>query len=344
MSEPPPFPPEYTPPAGAGLPIGGGAPPIPPIQPGPLGAGQNQLPPLPEYSFSNAFSHGAAVFKRHWGVLVLMMLIAVAMSFASSFFSELLGIISPVLSLVMNYGIQIFLLTPISYGVLLVATRMARGETSVSRVSIGNMFEPFKNRYWPSVLAGLMVFLVTFGAGIAAAIIGGAVGGTTWLALGMPNAGQPLEIVWIIGVVVFAVSFAIILVPLVSLMLVPVLVTDDRSGLMPVGRAVSTAWNLTRGKRLSIFAVVVCGGIIAALTVLLLCVGIVLVGLPYFLAIVGSAAAMLIRPLQDPNRCQSCGYNRGALPRCPECGVDNPATRAGRANPFGPDIPLRPYA
>jgi hypothetical protein len=246
-----------------------------------------------------------------------------------------------VVSLVVSYAVQIFLITPVMYGALLIATRMARGETSVSRVSVGNMFEPLKDRYWTSVLAGLMVLAITLAGVVVAFLIAGAVGGTTWLALGSPRFGQKLDIVYGVGLVVLIASYIIILVPMMCLMLVPILVTDDRSGLMPIGASLSTAWNLTRGKRLSIFAIVVVGGIIAALTILLLCVGVVLVGYPFFLALSGSAIAMLIRPLEDTNRCPSCGYNRGVLPRCPECGADNPATP--RANPFGPDIPLRPY-
>jgi hypothetical protein len=280
-------------------------------------------------------------------VLVLVSLVIIAISVAASFFSEILGFVSPFLTLIVSYGLQIFLITPITYGAVLVATRMARGETSVSRVSVGNMFEPLQSRYWPSVGAAAVIFVLSLAMLVASLLCGGLIGGAIWLATGMPNSGTSLDIARGIGVGVAIITYVITLIPLMCLLLMPVLVVDDRSGRMSIGRALTTAWNLTRGRRLSMLALVVVAGIMAALTVLLLCVGIVLVGYPYLLAIIGSAAAMLIRPLEDPNRCPTCGYNRASLPRCPECGTDNPAaSAAARMNPFGPtgpDIPLRPY-
>ena len=79
--------------------------------------------------------------------------------------------------------------------------------------------------------------------------------------------------------------------------LAPGIVADPAFGRIGPMQAIQLGWRATGGRTWSIFALLLVTGVIAALTVLLLCVGWVLLGVPHILATYGAVHQLVNRPL-----------------------------------------------
>jgi hypothetical protein len=327
MSQTPPPLPGDLPPAPPPLPGS-----TPPTVPGALGASSGGW--VTPYSFSNAFSKGLELFRTIWGPLVLMTLVVIGVSILSFLLQQgaILAFqswVGMVMSYVLNFAFSVLVMLPLIAGCMIIVAERIRGRTNVG---VGDIFGlTFGARYAGVMIAGLLFTLAMYLAGliivsplIATGLIGGATltpgpGGVTQvqgvtfgLAIGL---GLLFCLVGGIAIYYFMARFSVA-VPLAL---------DTRVASMGTIDCFRASWHLTKGKGWSILGLGLVTGILSALTVLLLCIGIVLVGYPLLLATFGAAYAMIVQPLVKRDVCTSCGFDLAGNTSgtCPECGTFN---------------------
>ncbi len=253
------------------------------------------LPPGPggDYAFGTAFELGTTTFRRCWGHLVIVGLVFLAISvvigvpqgiaegigeasgdrdaaLALGLFGSCIGFILQVL-----VGLPLFMGFR-RYGTVLLA--------SLVLLAIGTAL---------TVAAYLVALVIATIFGFSGALAGGLVGG-----------GNGAPIVFGAAFLGFAVTllvaFLLVALVLVRVAFVPAMVADPALGTLSVGEALSRNWQQTRGLGFSLVALSIVTSFLAALSILLLCVGYVLVGLPLLIAVLGAAYELVIRGKAGP--------------------------------------------
>lgn len=208
-----------------------------------------------------------------------------------------------------------FFLAPFSSAIVYCAIRLDRGQ-SVDAMAF--VREP-GSRYWWLVLIGLLLGIVQFAAMIPAIVLAmpvivmGAANKSPELALAI---GSPL----ILGAVVTAWYFY------GRLMFAPLLFMDSPPDRLDFTRAFTLSWERTKSFAWGLVWFQVLLGLIIIGSALVLCVGVILLGLP--LAVASMAVAYrAIFPEEYQGLCPRCGYDCRTLPNlpCPECGGVQPA-------------------
>lgn len=263
-------------------------------------------PHLEPFSIGGACDHGWQIFKRHYGILLggsaLVAVLSIALNGVEKMLNASAFPAGSLVSLVAGF----FLMPVLQTGLLFVAVRAARSEP----IAFEHMFDGFR-RYWPIVGVNALAGLIFAGAvmpfagvmGVAAALSGGR--------------ASVVVVLVLIGILAFAVLLALY----VRLSFASVICLDPAAGEGVVG-AIRRSWEITGPYwgPLTVLQIVLWLVLVGSL--LLFCVGIILLGLPLVLAINGAAYAALLRPRQLP-RCEACGYDTSGLNTriCPECGA-----------------------
>jgi hypothetical protein len=257
-----------------------------------------------EYGFVAAFQLGWSSFTKRWGSWMLLSLVFLAVALVVQLPQQVLTMLAP--SVVRSGGeraatqlmvgafcvglvMQIFVGMPLFSGLVYAAARMYRGEGRIS-----DIFEGFR-RYGTAVTSGIMLMLVYVGCGVVAYV--------PMLILFMTNssgirgAGAGLA-PWLLGCFAVTVVIGLILMATIVMrvLFAPVLAIDPAYGHPGAMEAFRMAWRQTGTRGLSMMALMFVAAAIVVLSLLLFCIGYVLVGLPLFIAIIGAMYQLLYRP------------------------------------------------
>jgi hypothetical protein len=252
------------------------------------------------YSFSAAFKLATHTFKRRWGTLLyiglifLLVAVGVLIPQAIVVVGGLAAGLPPaflnVFSQVLGFGIQLLIGGPFFAGVMLTAANATLG-----RSQRGNLLLGFK-RYRKVVLANLLLLALAIGSYVVAILPAAVTAGI--LAAVTPRNQTPGPV----GMVVFfggvGVSLVLLLIAAVVLMRIfffPVIVADPELGL-DVMAALRMSWSrVSVGRAGSLFGLFLVAGLLMMLSFGALCIGFPLLGMPLWLAVLGSAYQLLFR-------------------------------------------------
>jgi hypothetical protein len=273
-------------PALAGL-FGAAAPPVPPVAM-PAAAGGR-------FTFGSAWELSLQTIVSRYVPLLLLALVIFGVNLPSQIASFLLNPTltgsqpSPGVLLTGNcfqivYIVLIVL--PIAYGAIYAAAEVTQG-----RGSLVDIFMPFR-RYGAAlvnVLALLAIsvacFLVAYLPLLVLVILGGAVGGEAGLGIGAV-VGILLTLVAVLAIWAFV---------LIRIMYAPLIAIDPTMGSMGVADSFRFSWAATRGLNFPMLGFLIVGSLLSGLSILLLCVGYLVVGVPLFLVMSGSMYQLAIR-------------------------------------------------
>jgi hypothetical protein len=255
------------------------------------------------YSFGNAFDLAVRTVKSQWGPLVLAglvtlaaytvigapqwIMLAVGEASRDDDVKSWMGLGSNCFGFVVN----ILIGGPLFAGIALCGANAVAG-----RGNVADLFLGFR-RYGQVLLAYLLqvaisagvAFVVYLGAILAALAVGFATGAASNVGVGIS--------VGILAAVSVGVALGLLATALVfvRVIFVPVLVADASLGSIGVMDALRINWQATRGLGWSLMALFVVVSMLVVASLLLLCVGYVLLGIPLAIAALGAVYTMLFR-------------------------------------------------
>lgn len=253
------------------------------------------------YSFSAAFDLAFRTFKTQWASLLLMSLIMLGISIGLAVPQWIvtgIGAVSgdPALEsaamiagTVLGYALSILVSAPLMAGVAVAGANAAAGRANVADVFLG-----FK-RYGTVVLASLLVYLIMFVVFVPACIPLGVAAAFAQSVTGGPNEAA-------LGIVIAAavVSFVLLLLGFATVYartgFTAAIVADPELGRLGVFEAVRLNWARTSVRTgFSLLGLLILTSLLASLSLLLFCVGYLLVGLPLMWAVLGACHQLLFR-------------------------------------------------
>lgn len=254
------------------------------------------------FSFSACANAAFEGFRTRWSGLIVPALILFAVSLVAALPQSISAIadasagrsepsVTQIFGTCCGFVLNVFVGVPIFYGCVYAASQVLRGEPRVTDAFIG--FQ----RY-PQLLLG-MLFV---GAIYIACTIVSYVPMMAIVALGFTLAGTGGAAVmpWLVGssvVLVFATLLVLFAIVIMRVFFIPLVAIDPAMGSMGVGRAISCAWNATKGRGWSMTGLILVFGLLAGFSIFLLCIGYILVGIPLFLAMLGAMHEMVNRSL-----------------------------------------------
>ena len=252
---------------------------------------------LPAFTYGGSSQLGHKAFKARWSALVLIGLVYLALSYAlgvPGMIAEMLraaaeqsGTTAPgTLGLVLfGWLLSIFVGGPLLAGFVVAGARAARGAGQVADLFIG--FQ----RYWTVVLA-YFVSILLIGVGFLVAMLPGVVMLGADVGFRFKGEFNQLGTSGVIGLmlcVVGALAVSIWIAP--RLVFMGALAADPSLPKEGLEATLRRSWSLTAGKAPAMFALLFVYGIVLALSVFLLCVGLPLLGIPLFAAVQGAMYA-----------------------------------------------------
>ena len=255
------------------------------------------------YSFGAALNLAIATFKSQWGPLVLAGLVTLAVytvigmpqwimqaageASRDEGFAALMAMGGGCFGLVANLLVG---------GAMLAGMTLCGANAAAGRGNVADLFLGFK-RYGNVLLAWLLVAAISMGATLVIYLGAGIAVVVVVFATGAASSGPApvlsvLVPALIVGGGLWIVATALVFV---RILFVPAIVADAQLGAMGVMDALRLNWQSTRGLGWSLMALLVVVGLIASASVLLLCVGYILIGVPLALASLGAVYSMLFR-------------------------------------------------
>ncbi len=252
---------------------------------------------LPAFTYGGSSQLGHKAFKARWGALVLIGLVYLALSYALG----IPGMIGEMLRMaaeqsgqtaqgtyvldVFGWLLSIFVGGPLLSGFVLAGARAVRGAGQIADLFLG--FQ----RYWSVVLA-YVVSMLLIGISVMVAVMPGLV--MLGVAVGFEMSGN-VGNVGITGAFggllagLGALAVAICIMP--RLIFMGALAADPSLPKEGLESTLRRSWSLTSGKAPAMFALLFVYGLVLALSVFLLCVGLPLLGMPLFTAVQGAMYA-----------------------------------------------------
>lgn len=251
------------------------------------------------YSFSAACALAIQTFKTQWVPLLRMSLIMLGISIglaSPQWIVTTIGAMSGdpavesatmIVGTVFAYALNILVTAPLLSGMI-----VAGANAAVGRANVADVFLAFR-RYGRVVLANLLVYLIMVGVflsacvplGLAVAFAQAVAGGPTETALGIASAG--------VSFVLMILGFAMVVA---RTGYAPAIVADPDLGRLGVIEAIRLNWSRTSvSNGFSLLGLLILMSILVTLSLLLFCVGYLLVGLPLMWAVTGSCHQLLFR-------------------------------------------------
>ena len=252
---------------------------------------------LPAFTYGGSSQLGHKAFKAKWGALVLIGLVYLALSYALGVPGMISGMLRAAaeesgtaapgaLALdVFGWFLSILIGGPLLSGFVVAGARAVRGAGQVSDLFLG--FQ----RYGSVVLA-YFVSILLLGVGFVAAAIPGLV--MLGVAVGFEMSGNygKIGVLGAFGILVAGLgvlSVSIWIMP--RLIFMGALAADPSLPKEGLESTLRRSWSLTARKAPAMFALLFVYGLVAALSVFLLCVGLPLLGIPLFTAVQGAMYA-----------------------------------------------------
>jgi hypothetical protein len=266
----------------------------PPSWPLPSAPGSDPLSGY-QLAFSDAFSFGSLMLRKHYGLLLAATGITIGVTVVGAgvgaMSQALAGSVGGKGALIVIIGAQIFnwlfsllVSLPVSIGCVWMVVRMCRGEQS----SIAAIGEPFR-RLLPILALTILVSVIM----VLAAIPGAAlfIAGGVMLFSSSRWAGGPLLLAGIVAVLAPLFWLGVRLAPAYLLLLDP-----RASGQGPLGpiESLSESWRLTKGHAVTLIGIAVIISLIAAVTVMACILPWIFYGNPLYLGVIGATYAMLL--------------------------------------------------
>ena len=248
-------------------------PPLPPTSP-PARALPDGIGRPPAFSPAPDFSLGWDVFARNW-------LILVAAGFVAGFISLAVGFYPYV-----GWALSLFV-APIGSSLLFMATRAARAGQG-GQIKFEWLFTQLRP-YWPLFLVNLIASALWLAIIPFVAITGLSMG---LGAIATESGWGVLIGACLIGPILLAALFTLIYLH-IRWYLAPFIVLEDQTGAVGPIDALRRSWSATRGRALSIFAVLLCLWLINVAGFLCLFVGYILFSLPLSIAVTGAMYALI---------------------------------------------------
>jgi hypothetical protein len=252
---------------------------------------------LPAFTFGGSSQLGHKAFKAKWGVLVLIGLVYLVLSYALSVPGLIAGMLREAaqesgtsapgaLGLDLVGGLLSILVGgPLLAGVIVAGARAVRGAGQVSDLFLG--FQ----RYGSVVLA-YFVSVLLIGVAIVAAVIPGLILFGVGVGFEFGGSSNGMGGVGALGVLLAglgALGASIWLMP--RLIFMAALAADPSLPKEGLEATLRRSWSLTAGKSPAMFALLFVYGLILGVSVFLLCVGMPLLGMPLFVAVQGATYA-----------------------------------------------------
>jgi hypothetical protein len=252
---------------------------------------------LPAFTYGGSSQLGHKAFKAKWGVLVLIGLVYLVLSYALSIPGVIAGMLRRAaeesgtsapgalgLDLV-GWLLSILVGGPLLAGVIVAGARVVRGAGQVSDLFLG--FQ----RYGSVVLAYFVSFLL-IGVAIVAAVIPGLI--LLGVSVGFEFGGSfnRMGVVGALGLLLAGLGVlgtSIWVMP--RLIFMAALAADPSLPKEGLEATLRRSWSLTAGKSPAMFALLFVYGLILSVSVFLLCVGLPLLGMPLFVAVQGATYA-----------------------------------------------------
>ena len=268
-----------------------------------FGAAASQPVGCMEFTFAGCVNQTIAVFKARWPQLLMISVISFAGYLVLSA-PQLFGAIydaandlkepSPVtlLGVCCSFILNVFIGFPFFYGCIYATLGATRGAANPADVLIG-----FRN-YGTALLGSLFTFVVYMGA-IMIAYIPLVIAIMASFALDFRAGAAPGDvgaIALIVGIPLF-VSLLLVLSAKFAMrvLFVPIVAIDPVLGSMGVSRAINYTWSATKGCGWTMIWLLLCAGVLAAISFFLFCVGYFLVGLPLLMALMATMYETIYR-------------------------------------------------
>lgn len=242
--------------------------------------------PLPLYSFGAAWDRGLVVFKANYPVLLGTAGIIVGAGLVDMAVRAVLEKIHPIVETLWAIPFALFVTIPLKAGAMLVGARAARSVRATSKIE--DIFLGYA-RLGPLILWALLVSAVS----IALMLPGGLL-----VAAGFMAGRDTVGVIVLIPVLLLYAALFLCLG--VRFYIVPAMLVDPDLARRDIIDTARTSWRLTAGVWPSLLGLNIVLGVLMAGTLLLLCLGVVFLGLPIAFAVIGSAYAMLVNPLIGP--------------------------------------------
>ncbi len=183
--------------------------------------------------------------------------------------------------------LQIFVGLPLAAGMVYAAAEILAG-----RGQLGDLFQGFR-RYGAAVLAGMLFIAIYIAVALLALIPLFLVMGVHALTQGGPMGPSATVILaMVITMLLFLCGFAVVVLRVVH---APTIVVDPMFGRRSVMDAFALSWRNSEGCGLSMLLLLIVTSVLAALSLLLFCVGILVVGVPLQVAVFGAMYALIQR-------------------------------------------------
>lgn len=268
-------------------------PPVPPLPPGPppmpyvTGGGDGEGGAyLPPYSFGAAWERGFVVFKANYAALLGATAILFGAGVVDTVVRAVLEQIEPMLVLLWALPFTLCVSLPLNAGAMLVGARAARG----GKAEIADIFLGYQRLGWV-IIWSLLLGLACIGLmipGVIAAVVAFAAGGET---VGL-----------LVTIPVALIYMGVFLCLSMRFFFVPAMLVDPELAPQDIFTTAKTSWKVTEGNWPSLLGLSIVVGLLAGATFFLLCLGILFLGYPIYLAIMGTAYAMVVNPLSMRSR------------------------------------------
>ena len=257
------------------------------------------------YSFAAAFALAFHTFRRRWATLVYLGLLMIIVGVVLAIPQVALVVAGLALGVNPNdaagrallaWGPQLvgWVTNVLVGGPVFAGFVLAAANVTCGRGRRGDLLLGFR-RFGTVVLASLMVFAISMG-GAFVAILPVLAGGLAVAALGPQGNPGPVGVAVFLGGV--AGSLALLLafaVVMARVSFTPIIAADPDLGL-DLPAAVRLNWSrVTIGRAFSLGGLLLVAGILLMLSIAVLCVGLVLIGMPLWTAVLGAAYQLLFR-------------------------------------------------
>ncbi len=257
---------------------------------------------LPAFTFGGAFALAIDTFKKNWAMLLLVSVVYLVIvsvlglpgqisNFAAGLADDqAIGGVLVGLGGCCGVLLSIFIGIPLAAGIYICGAQAIEGKLQLSDLFVG-----FR-RYWVTIATSLLSWLLICVA-LAVALIPALTCIVVGNAIGELLGGISIAIGILLAIVGYAAAMAFVGV---RLLCAATIACDPARAPLGVVDSLKASWHGTRGVEFPLLGYLIVAGIAVFASIFLLCIGLLLVGLPFAFAAGGAAYSMLYRRNASP--------------------------------------------